>query len=164
MFPIYDLTATAARTPAKDDFATTYWKAFNPHSAPKDRAKAHIWQVTKKEVQRWLSALDGEREADGEVTLFLGRGRFKPGDPVHMAVYGIACAQIGSKAVNTILGFDPEAEDETILNPLHVKFFQLIDPEDCSAFPIKTQKSLSMKLDGLKFPCIRLHYAESVRV
>ena len=52
MFPIYDLTATAARTPAKDDFATTYWKAFNPHSAPKDRAKAHIWQVTKKEVQR----------------------------------------------------------------------------------------------------------------
>lgn len=63
MFPIYDLTATAARTPAKDDFATTYWKAFNPHSAPKDRAKAHIWQVTKKEVQRWLSALDGEHEA-----------------------------------------------------------------------------------------------------
>ena len=113
-------------------------------------------------MQRFLASLDAERDSDGEVTLYLGRGRFKPGDPVHMAVYGIACAQIGSKAVNTILGFDPE--DETILNPLHVKFFQLIDPEDCSAFPIKTQKSLSMKLDGLKFPCIRLHSAESVRV
>ena len=150
---------------AADDWGDSWWNSMNTKAPPKDKAKARAWANTKSDCNKWLRALDGHRDDDGMISVYLGKGKFKPSDPIHMAVYAVACAQFSQKFVDNLIGFDSEDEDESIVNPLHLKFLKEVIGEDLSVMPIKTAKQFgAFKPQKTKAPCLHLFSGDSVSV